>query len=243
MEVYSHRGIGLGPENTHSALKAAVAMGLHLEVDVNATRDAVSILLHDSTLERTTDGKGAIHKKLYREIQHLSAGTAYEQPHDEQEIPLAEDALIRYGPHAKINLDLKKAQTGIQMLKRVTAHNLLDTVLFTSTNIQTVKAIKEMEPAATVGAITERYSRKFVAKLAKLGIEYIAPWVGITSADLVKQCDDHGIRVLPWFNGSQLLWTPEMDETIERMASYNVSGIIVNHPHEVLEKVKTKQVV
>lgn len=235
MEVYTHRGIGLGPENTHAAMRAAVAMGLHLEVDVNTTLDA-AVILHDKKLNRTTNGKGSIRRKRYSEIQGLSAGVAYEHPHDVQEIPLAEDVLLRYGPHAKIDLDLK-ARTGRQMLNFVKEHNMLDTVLFTSTDLATVKAVKDNEPSATVGFIAERYSPKHVPKLAALGFDYIAPWVDITSEDLIKQSEDHGMKVLPWFNGAQLLWTPQMDEAVERMASYNVSGIIVNHPHEVLAKV------
>ena len=77
MGVIAHRGASSkAPENTMAALKKAVELGSTIiEIDVQLTSDAEVILMHDHTLDRTTNGFGAVEKQSLKKIQDLDAGS------------------------------------------------------------------------------------------------------------------------------------------------------------------------
>ena len=74
--LFGHRGAaGLAPENTLPSFERAVADGAgYLELDVHATRDGVVVVIHDPTLERTTDGVGPVNAQRYPELCRYDAG-------------------------------------------------------------------------------------------------------------------------------------------------------------------------
>lgn len=78
-QVIGHRGAcAYAPENTRESILTAADMGVKwVEVDVKLTKDGVPIVFHDDTLERITDGAGAVAETLYEDIQHLDAGSKF----------------------------------------------------------------------------------------------------------------------------------------------------------------------
>src|SRR6266478_2630499 len=74
--VFGHRGAaGLAPENTLASFALGLALGADvLELDVHASRDGVIVVIHDPTLERTTNGTGAVRAQALYELQQLDAG-------------------------------------------------------------------------------------------------------------------------------------------------------------------------
>jgi glycerophosphoryl diester phosphodiesterase len=78
--VIAHRGASnVAPENTLAAIEQAVALGADgVEVDVRATADGVPLLLHDATVDRTTDGAGDIEALSWAQVQRLDAGAWFE---------------------------------------------------------------------------------------------------------------------------------------------------------------------
>jgi glycerophosphoryl diester phosphodiesterase len=77
--VIAHRGDSAhAPENTFAAFDQAVALGADaLELDVRLTRDGVPVVIHDETVDRTTDGRGAVDSHTLAELQRLDAGARY----------------------------------------------------------------------------------------------------------------------------------------------------------------------
>ena len=74
----SHRGAaGIAPENTLSAVKAGVSAGApFIEIDIRLTSDGVPVLMHDGTLDRTTDGAGYVRERDWEYVRNLDAGGA-----------------------------------------------------------------------------------------------------------------------------------------------------------------------
>jgi glycerophosphoryl diester phosphodiesterase len=93
--VIAHRGAsGHAPENTLPAFKKAVAMGAaFIETDLQLSRDARFVAIHDSTLNRTTNGQGAVHDMTLANLRRLDAGSWFGSEFAGERIPTLEELL------------------------------------------------------------------------------------------------------------------------------------------------------
>jgi glycerophosphoryl diester phosphodiesterase len=94
--VIAHRGAsGHAPENTLAAFKKAVTLGAtFIETDLQLSRDARFVAIHDATLNRTTDGQGAVHDMTLAELRRLDAGTWFGSEYTGERIPTLEEILV-----------------------------------------------------------------------------------------------------------------------------------------------------
>ena len=112
--LWAHRGASThNPENTMAAFKAALKDGADgLEMDIQLSRDEVPVIIHDQTLERTTNGKGPIKAKTWRQLQYLDAGQWFSEEFKKERIPCLEDILSEFGTGIKLNLEIKAFEAG-----------------------------------------------------------------------------------------------------------------------------------
>jgi len=105
--VIAHRGAsGTCPENTLVAFARAAALGAHMtELDVQLTRDGEVVVMHDWTLERTTDGAGAVSDRTLAEIRRLDAGAWFGPAFRGTRVPTLADVLAAVG--LPVNVELK----------------------------------------------------------------------------------------------------------------------------------------
>jgi glycerophosphoryl diester phosphodiesterase len=94
----AHRGHSIAyPENTLEAYRKAIELGVEMiECDVNITRDGTLVMMHDSTLDRTTNGTGRVSASTWEEIQQLDAGEKFQPEFAGARVPSAEETLILY---------------------------------------------------------------------------------------------------------------------------------------------------
>lgn len=107
MTVAAHRGDSANyPENTMAAFRAAIAAGVDMiETDVRMTKDGVLVLIHDRTVDRTTDDSGCVKDMTFAELRALNAGTA-DAP---QQIPTLEELLeLLASTDVTLNLEVKE---------------------------------------------------------------------------------------------------------------------------------------
>jgi glycerophosphoryl diester phosphodiesterase len=119
--VFGHRGAaGLAPENTLPSFSLAAALGAeYLELDVHATRDGSIVVLHDSTLERTTDGQGLVSELHLAALERLDAGHHF--THDGRHFPYRGqgvrvptlEAVLQAFPDHRVNIEIKQAHPPI----------------------------------------------------------------------------------------------------------------------------------
>lgn len=109
--VCAHRGFNtLAPENTMPAFGAAVALGAdELELDIWPTRDHRLVVCHDRTVDRTSDGHGAIQEMTWDEVCRLNIGAKYAPEFDGLRFPLLEDVLRQFARQAVLNLHIKSS--------------------------------------------------------------------------------------------------------------------------------------
>ena len=119
----AHRGASaFAPENTIEAFRLAVEMGAGgLELDVHLTRDGHAVVIHDPTLERTTDGAGAVARMTLGELRERDAGYNFSPDGDETfpyrglkvSIPTLAEVLLTF-PGVAVNIDMKADRPGIE---------------------------------------------------------------------------------------------------------------------------------
>jgi glycerophosphoryl diester phosphodiesterase len=128
--VISHRGEHLHhPENTMPAFQAAIDAGAdYYELDVRTTSDGKFVLMHDSTLDRTTNGSGEVHQHTFDEIRALDAGAKFSPAFAGTKVPTLDEALDL--AHGKINVyvDTKYADPK-QLIDTIERHDMQDHVV------------------------------------------------------------------------------------------------------------------
>jgi glycerophosphoryl diester phosphodiesterase len=157
MLVVGHRGApNLAPENTRASFEAAIVVGVDaIELDVQASRDGHLVVIHDATLERTTDGRGPVHERSLAELKALDAGSWLDLRFAGERIPTFEEALGCIGRRTGLQVEIKGRSDGLveATLAALAAHSLLDGVLVTSFQLERLPLVRAQAPAVAIGAL------------------------------------------------------------------------------------------
>lgn len=154
--IFAHRGsAGTHPENTMAAFEAAVKAGAEgLEIDIHLTKDGVPVVIHDDTVDRTTNGTGRVKDYTLEELKKLDAGSWFNANFEGAVIPTLEEVLHWMSPTSLLlNIELKSGVVryeGIEQkaLDLVRKYDLMERVIFSSFNHYSLVEIKRLEPSA-----------------------------------------------------------------------------------------------
>lgn len=122
MKIISHRGYSSQrPENTISSFDYSLEKGFpHIEFDIHMTLDGVPVVIHDETVDRTTNGRGQIKNMTLNEVKSLDAGSWFGKNFSSEKVPTLEDVLKRYSGRAHIFIEIKSEETNlIQALRKL----------------------------------------------------------------------------------------------------------------------------
>lgn len=109
MKTIGHRGCALAPENTLAAFRAAHAAGAGaIELDVQCSKDGELVVMHDETLDRTTDGTGKLSEKTWPELERLDAGSWFSPKHQGEKLPRLKDALDWAKDKLEVYIEVKE---------------------------------------------------------------------------------------------------------------------------------------
>lgn len=231
---YAHRGAsGEYPENTMLAFEKAVELGCTgIETDVHVTKDGHLVLIHDETVDRTTNGKGYIKDHNLEDLKKLDAGSFKDDAFKGASIPLLEELLeFVKDKNIKLNLELKTDviwYAGIEekVLDLVYKYNLKDRVIISSFNHYSVHRFKNLDNTIETGLLYMEglFEPHLYAKI--VGSEAIHPiYPAIDNEELVKRVKKAGIKINTW--------TVNKEDDMRRLLSYGVEGIITNYPDKL----------
>ena len=174
--IIGHRGAGChAPENTLASIRRAAVLGVRwVELDARLSRDFEVILLHDDTVDRTSDGSGLVAEKDWAELQALDAGTWYGEAFSSERIPSLRQAitvLAELGLGA--NVEIKPCVGREDATGRIVARLLNEKwpaaspiPLISSFNLETLKAARDVAPyiprALAVSTIPEDWREQLV---------------------------------------------------------------------------------
>src|SRR4051794_10527930 len=182
IKIIGHRGAaGHAPENTYAAFDRGLAMGVDgVETDLRTTRDGVLVLLHDATVDRTTNGTGAIAEMTWEEAQRLDAAARFRDGAHEfggQRIPCLDEFLDRYGGRTTFRLEIKQRGVESAALRAVRAPRLMDTAVFTSFQLDALKSIRPAAPEAQLAYLSgaRTFDQSVIQVVLDAGANEVAP--------------------------------------------------------------------
>ncbi|MDX9881658.1 MAG: glycerophosphodiester phosphodiesterase family protein [Prolixibacteraceae bacterium] len=156
----AHRGaMGTHPENTIPAFRAAVEAGAHMiEFDVHLTKNKQMVVIHDSSVDRTTNGKGKVSDLTFDEIRELDAGSWKSPEFKGLQIPTPEEVLNEMPHNVWINIHIKGESELPAMLARlVEAQGRLHQA-FLACNAEAARTAKEAVPGIKICNMERRGS-------------------------------------------------------------------------------------
>lgn len=108
-DVIAHKGAsGSAPENTIAAIQMAIDLGVDMiEIDVRNTHDEEIVVIHDSTLNRTTNGRGLVHDYTLAEIKELDAGSWFDPKFHDEKVPTLKEVLDLVAGRCKVLIEIK----------------------------------------------------------------------------------------------------------------------------------------
>ena len=161
--IWAHRGRNrIAPENTLAAFLGAVESGdAGLELDTALSADGVPVVIHDDTVDRTTDGSGAIAGMSAGEIARLDAGSWFDAAFAGTRIPTLDEVFEAVGGRIAINVELKSSggrerrEDSIEnkAVSLVGRFGLRDSVLFSSFDWGLLESCREIDPHGHIGVL------------------------------------------------------------------------------------------
>jgi glycerophosphoryl diester phosphodiesterase len=228
--VAGHRGDRTSaPENTLPALAAALVGPLEfVETDVQLSADGVPVVIHDETVDRTTDGTGAVSELTLGQLKQLDAGAWFGPEFAGTRIPtLVEFLDIFTGSDKKAMVELKGFWTVEQISGirgDILARGVQDRIIFASFNLTTIENLREEAPAFPRVIIR----RDLPADPVRFAQFYGAIAI-LTSPDSLER-DEYAVRDMHEAGLGVLLYTLNSEERWSEALAYGVDGIITDVP-------------
>jgi glycerophosphoryl diester phosphodiesterase len=144
----AHRGEHLQhPENSLPAIQAAIDAGVdYVELDVRTSSDGYLVLMHDPTVDRMTNGKGAIRSMTLAEIRKLDLGARFPGKFPDLQVPTFDEALELCKGKIGVYVDTKSAAPK-DLVAAIERHDMGDHVMFWSEHVNFLKQIAELRPS------------------------------------------------------------------------------------------------
>jgi glycerophosphoryl diester phosphodiesterase len=231
--VIAHRGASAAaPENTLAAFRLAVDLGADgVELDVRRTMDGQLVVIHDASVERTTDGTGRIAALTLDQMRRFDAGRKFAPAFRGERIPLLSQVFDALRGRLLVDVEVKAAGVEAAVLDLIRKTQMQDSVLISSFDAQVVARVRDLAPEMPVGLLqsaADPYAAVSVRATAYL------PEVTALTADVVASCRSHGLRVITW--------TVRTEAEAHQALRLGVDGIIADDPtliRRMLARAKT----
>jgi len=220
-----HRGAsGYEPENTLISFEKAIDLGADgIEIDVHLSSDGQLIVIHDETIDRTTNGKGEVNKMSLQELKKIRINNS-------QEIPTLIEVVELVNRRYFINIELKGIGTAKPVVELIENYILTknwnyDDFLVSSFDWKMLEETTLLNPKIRIGVLTEESVEVALAFAKKIKAFSIHPDYQLLSKENVALMRENGFEVFPW--------TVNSNEAIQKIKSFNINGIISNFPDKI----------
>jgi glycerophosphoryl diester phosphodiesterase len=213
MKIIGHRGCNLEPENTLRALAKGMECADFVEVDVRMSKDCVPVIIHDRTLERTTNGKGLVKELTLKQLKELDAGKGEKIPTLQEVLDLIRDR----------GLLVEIKETGTEgkicdMIKESGVRN----IMLVSFNPGSLRTAKEMLPDIKTGIIYSRIVENPLRLAFGIKANVLLPKYELASGELAERAHNHNLMVFPWVLNTE--------QEVKRAVDIGVDGFATDNP-------------
>lgn len=234
--IFAHRGASAhAPENTLASFQLANQCGAPaIELDAKLTADGEVVVIHDQTVDRTTDGTGTVRHLSLAALRELDAGAKFNPQYKGEKIPTLSEVFETLGRKLFINVEITNYATPFDALPRkvgelVKHHGLQDCVLFSSFFGLSLRRAHRIVPEVPLGLLTftgfkGSFVRSFLGKLTPY--QAIHPEAG----DVTPQLIDHFHRQ----NRRVHTYTVNDPSMMRRLFTWGIDGIFTDDPQLAL---------
>jgi len=241
--VFAHRGAsGTHPENTESALAEAMRLGVEgVELDVHLSLDGELIVIHDATVDRTSNGMGQVRSMRWEEISQLDAGAWFDSQFAGQRFLRLDEALDVLEGDVRLNVHIKayeddRAELATRCVRCLTDRGLLERA-FISSDQQTVVLARRVNQHLTVCMGCVPPVEKSLHRAHAVGCTVLQPGHAVTTPELVAAAHAKGMVVNPFY--------ADTEAEMRRLIYCGVDGILTNYPavlQDLLKRMKETDV-
>jgi len=238
--VIAHRGdSAAAPENTLAAIHQAIEVGADaVEFDVRCTKEREVVLMHDATVDRTTNGSGAVSEMTVTQIAALDAGAHKGEAYAGEPVPLLRDALAVLKGRATAVIEVKDEGIAAEVLTEIEALNVADKVAVISFSAETLRQVRQRRPSIRTALL--------IGEKAEPGPEALA---GTTREAAADHPDMHWELATPEvvdaFHAAGMpvwVWTVNDEGIMRRLLDLGVDGVTTDRP-SALQKVLQQGIV
>ena len=221
MMIMGHRGAAaLEPENTLRSIERAVEIGVDaVEVDVRLSKDRELVVIHDSTVDRTTNGSGPVSGYSLDGLRKLDAGGG-------QTIPTLQEVMELVGHKVKLVIELKEEETERMVVELIKRNNVEDNVYVISFWHELVKTVKVLESCIKTGVLLVGCPVD-TCVASQASADALVMKYNFVNRHFVEMVHKDGLQVFVWNIDDPHLLKPYVD--------MGVDGIGSNDPRVLVE--------
>jgi len=234
----AHRGasgLGHSPENTLPAFKEAIDIGVDcVECDVHCTKDDQIVVIHDATLNRTTNIKGSIADMTLDEIKKADAGSWFSSEFKGTQIPTLSELLVITKGNVINVIEIKAENITEKVINEVEKMKAINDVILQSFSTQTVKSIQEINPkiprALLIGGQIPVRTMSGIMSLIQQTLEVGATTINVTSRIVTQKLinEVHKRAMSIW------AWTVDDELEMKKLIKMGIDGITSNYPEKLI---------
>jgi len=217
------------PENTIAALKEAVRLGVHaVEFDVHWTKDRRLVLMHDSTVDRTSDGTGKVSDFTLAEIRKLDAGSWKGKQFARERIPTLEGALDMMPENIWLFVDIQyRPHLAAPVTREILRHNRRHQCMLLVVSHEATKAARQVDPGVFVSSMNQPgYDAKNVTDVIARGYNALRI-TGIGPPENMQRLKEANIRILFWSSAKP--WP-----SLKQLFDAGIDFPVANDPRQML---------
>ena len=191
--VIGHRGVmGYEPENTLRSFKKAIQLGVDaIELDVHLSKDKKLVVIHDKSVNRTTNGKGLVKNLTLIELKRLNAGKG-------EKIPTLQEVFDLIKKKCYINIELKSPHVEEPVVAIIKKNRVENKVLLSSFKLAYLKNSKRQYNKLMVGLLHYGKITNEIEKAKKAGCDLFLPHYAFITKEVVKKVHKSGMKIMVW---------------------------------------------
>lgn len=226
IEVTGHRGAALlEPENTLRSIRKAIELRCdRVEIDVHHCKSGELVVIHDETVERTTNGTGRVADLTFHEIRRLDAGKGERVPILQEVIDTVRDQII-------LQIELKGPGTAAAVVEHIRRNAMEREIVVTSFHADRVQEAKTAIPELKVGLLASHLDNSPLEVARQMGASALHLHHSKVSPEIVRQAHEMGLELR--------VWNIDDEPRIREVVPMSVDGIGSNRP-DLLIKVLTE---
>ncbi|OPX19621.1 MAG: hypothetical protein BZ151_08280 [Desulfobacca sp. 4484_104] len=226
VRIMGHRGApAYEPENTLRSVRRALEMGVEaVEIDVQLSRDGRLAVIHDETVDRTTNGTGRVRDLTWEELRRLDAGQG-------ERIPALEEIVESVRGRVHLVVELKQPEAVTALAQFFQEHALFDDAHAISFWHPAVKALRQLEPRIKTGVLLVGHPVDPVALARAADAEALVLNFAFVNRELVHTAKAAGLMVF--------IWNIDTIELLKPFLELELDGIGSNRPDVLIDYIKT----